>query len=67
MQPDELRARLRALGYSSAAFASFTGVDPRTVRRWLAGAKDVPPWVPVMLACLDRIAALEEERSLSDL
>lgn len=49
MTPDELRARLAALGMSGAALARALRVDPRTVRRWEAGEVDVPYSVQMLL------------------
>lgn len=46
---DELRAAIRLSGLSARAFAAFVEVDERTVRRWLAGDRDVPG--PVLVIC----------------
>jgi transcriptional regulator with XRE-family HTH domain len=45
----EFRAALAEVGYSQRGFASFTGSNERTVRRWALGEQRIPPWVPVML------------------
>lgn len=39
------------------AFARHSGVDARTVRRWKAGDREIPPWVPVLLHAWERLRA----------
>lgn len=50
MTPAELRAALDRLGLSQSGAARLWGMNPRTVRRWLAGEQDIPAWVPFALA-----------------
>jgi DNA-binding transcriptional regulator YiaG len=42
MTPKELRKALEALEISQITAARWLSVDPRTVRRWLAGDRKVP-------------------------
>ena len=51
MNPDELERRAAALFGQNwqTAFARRSGVDARTVRRWKAGDREIPSWVPVLL------------------
>lgn len=48
--PDSLRAALASTGLSQVALAQALGVDPRTLRRWLAGDSEVPE--PVRRVCV---------------
>ena len=57
MTAAEFRAALEAVGYSQRGFAAYTGSNERTVRRWALGEKDIPPWVPVLLALMQPKAA----------
>lgn len=50
MTPADLRAALDRLGLPQQAAARLWGVNPRTVRRWVAGEQDIPEWVPFALA-----------------
>jgi hypothetical protein len=43
----------KALNWQSA-FARRIGFNDRTVRRWIAGDADVPPWVTKFLEMLER-------------
>jgi transcriptional regulator with XRE-family HTH domain len=52
MTAAEFRAAIAALGYSQRGFATYTGSNERTVRRWALGEQDIPPWVPVLLRLL---------------
>lgn len=54
MTPADLRSALDRLGLSQQAAARLWGVNPRTVRRWLAGDQDIPEWVPYALAGVGR-------------
>jgi transcriptional regulator with XRE-family HTH domain len=45
----EFRTELAKLGISQRRFATYTGSNERTVRRWALGDQDIPPWVPVIL------------------
>lgn len=56
MTPDELTERAAAL-YGpdwQSPLARRIAVDARTVRRWKAGDRDIPPWVSVVLGLLER-------------
>jgi DNA-binding transcriptional regulator YiaG len=55
MTAAELRAALARVGHSQRGFAAYTGVNERTVRRWIDGEQDVPKWVGVMLTLLERL------------
>jgi len=46
---DGLRAAIGATTNSARAFAAMIGSDERTVRRWLAGDRDIPG--PVLTLC----------------
>ena len=59
MTPAELRAALADLGLTQSGFARLARVDPRTVRRWVAGDAAVPGPVVVLL---DLLAAYPEAR-----
>ena len=48
MTPAQLRAALKRLGLSQRGFARLTGVNVRTVTRWLAG-KRPRRWVRLLL------------------
>lgn len=45
MNPDELRAELKALGWSQAYFAKRLDVTADTVTRWVTGQRAVPGYV----------------------
>jgi DNA-binding transcriptional regulator YiaG len=49
MTPILLRAAIMATTQSARAFASLIGSDERTVRRWLAGDRELPG--PVVTLC----------------
>jgi len=42
MTPDQLRDALVRLGINQLTAARWLDVDPRTVRRWLAGDRRIP-------------------------
>jgi transcriptional regulator with XRE-family HTH domain len=48
----QFRDALAALGLSQVDAAKLLGVDPRTVRRWVSGDRDVPPPVARFLQYL---------------
>jgi DNA-binding transcriptional regulator YiaG len=54
MTAPEFRAALGRVGESQRGFARLVGVDERTVRRWVAGAAEVPLWVPLLLGLMER-------------
>lgn len=43
MTPEAFRDALSRLGLSQVDGATLFGVDPRTVRRWVSGEREVPP------------------------
>lgn len=49
MTPDELKARQKRLGLSDKALAEAVQVDPRTVRYWKDGARNVTPSAAMLL------------------
>lgn len=51
MTSDEFEKRAFALFGPrwQTAFARHSGVDARTVRRWKAGDREIPPWVSALL------------------
>jgi hypothetical protein len=50
------RRRLAALGFSVRGFARRVGANERTVRRWIAGEQDIPPWVELVLDLMENSA-----------
>lgn len=52
MTPSELRIHLDVLDMSARRFANYVGSNERTVRRWIGGEQDIPPWVPVLIGLL---------------
>jgi DNA-binding transcriptional regulator YiaG len=48
------RRRLAALGLSQRGFARHVGANERTVRRWIAGEQDIPPWVALVLDLMEK-------------
>lgn len=65
MTPGALRDSLCRLGLSQTGAAALTGVDGRTMRRWCAGEREVPPPVERLLWAMQRdptlVAALREQ------
>jgi DNA-binding transcriptional regulator YiaG len=55
MTAAELRATLARVGHTPRGFAAYTGVNERTVRRWVDGEQDIPKWVAVMLILIERL------------
>ncbi len=49
LTPQQFRATLKRLGLNQVAAAKQLGVDPRTVRRWLAGDRKIPEPVVILL------------------
>ena len=45
MNPEELRAARKAMGYGQDELAEAIGAAGRTLRGWEAGRTDIPPWV----------------------
>lgn len=52
MTAAEFSAALTEAAMKPNTFARLFGVDSRTVRRWLAGTFEIPPWVDVVLRLL---------------
>lgn len=52
MTPDQLRAELERLGLSQVGAANALGIDPRTMRRYLAGDLKITKRVQLALAAL---------------
>ena len=46
----EFSAALNRLGLSVGEFRRLTGASAKKVGQWLAGAEDIPPWIPPFLA-----------------
>lgn len=42
MTPEEYEDAIAALGLTQTSSAKLLGVDARTVRRWVAGDRDIP-------------------------
>ena len=61
MTASAFKAALHEIGYGVREFASFTGANPRTVRRWNDGELDIPPWVGVMIALMRAALVFDEE------
>jgi DNA-binding transcriptional regulator YiaG len=53
MSPDDLKDMLARLGFSQSGAARILGVDSRTVRRWIAGDRDIPAPAVVFFRLLD--------------
>ena len=64
MTPDELRAALTRLGLTQSGAARLLHVEPRTVRRWIAGDRDIPgPAVVLLRLWLERPELLNPGQS----
>lgn len=54
MTPDRLRAILGLVQWTGRGLASVLGCDERLIRRWMAGATEIPPavaeWLEVLAA-----------------
>jgi transcriptional regulator with XRE-family HTH domain len=55
MSVKELRDVIGRLGLSFTETARLVGVDPRTMRRWLAGEKSVTPSVVILFRLIDAV------------
>lgn len=53
MSPDQLIATLKRLGLSQSGAARILEVDPRTVRRWVAGDGPIPKTVEMALLWIE--------------
>ena len=49
MTQDQLRAAIETLGTSQAALARLVGVNPRTMRRWIAGDSPIPRTAAILI------------------
>ncbi len=49
MSPQQFRHALRHLGLNQVQAATRLGVNPRTVRRWVAGDSRIPESVTLLL------------------
>ena len=49
MTPQQLRQALKRLGLKQTHAAERLGVDPRTVRRWVAGDRRIPAPVAILV------------------
>lgn len=58
MTAPELRAALAALDLTQGGLARLVAVNPRTVRRWLAGDLPVPRAEALLLAQMQRFPAV---------
>lgn len=60
MTPSELEHRAAALFGSrwQTELARHCGVDARTVRRWKAGDREIPPMLNALLHAWERLAAM---------
>lgn len=57
MTPADLASALTRLGLSQSEAARRCGVDPRTMRRWLAGDRKIPGPVVELVRTWLRLAA----------
>lgn len=69
MDPGDLSAALDGLGLSVGQFsrligARYVGPDDSTVRKWLEGKQDIPAYMPVLIALLQRPGAVEIARKV---
>ena len=58
MDPDTIRATVEALGLSQQHAARLIGVDPRNMRRWIAGDRAMPEPARRLLLALGEVAGL---------
>ena len=67
VSPDDIRATVEALGLSQQHAARLIGVDPRNMRRWIAGSRAMPEPARRLLLALGEVADLrpwlERQRS----
>lgn len=63
MNPDELERRSTAIFGKNwqTEFARHSGVDARTVRRWKAGDREIPSWVPAILHAWETLRLLGKD------
>jgi DNA-binding transcriptional regulator YiaG len=65
MTSDEFGAALTALGVSPAVLADVLQVNPREVRRWLAGSAPVPRGVAAFMRVAVAVAGRTAPRDLA--
>ena len=53
MTPTDFRATLARLSLTQGAAAALLGVNPRTMRRWLAGDREMPEPAVRLLAVIE--------------
>lgn len=53
MTPAELSKALHAVGLPMRRFCRITKTNYKTAERWLAGERDIPGWVPIVLKLLE--------------
>ena len=61
MTPADLRAALAALELTQGGFARLVRVDARTVRRWVAGDREIPGPVIAIVEWLTERPAIRRE------
>ncbi len=49
MKINQLREAITALGTNQAALARMVGVNPRTMRRWIAGDSPIPRTAAILI------------------
>lgn len=66
MTDTELRATLARVGLTQTGAARLFGIDARTMRRWLAGEREVTPCALRLLDLLEHVPGVRErlERSV---
>jgi len=60
MTPEELRNRIAVLGLDTSDAARILGVEPRTMRRWLTGEKDITRPVIILLNLIEAVPGVQE-------
>jgi DNA-binding transcriptional regulator YiaG len=55
MTPKQFRHAINRLDLSQVKAAKFLGVDPRTVRKWVAGDSRIPHSVELLLTLLPKV------------
>jgi DNA-binding transcriptional regulator YiaG len=60
MTADDLRAVLGRLSLSQTGAARLLGVDPRTMRRWVLGEREIPEVVVRLLRLLEHVPGTRE-------
>lgn len=60
IDPESLREFLDRMKIGHQEFARMTDTNPQTVKRWLSGKQDVPHWVALLVALLERAPDLSQ-------